>query len=304
MDGGFSLPSRTPRSVGAVPCRKPSWPAATARTITTRIATTHQMTSHLMMNMSELLFPDQADKRDLRRDPETHRRSPKPRAAASVNPHAAEAVQPRDERLLQAHEEVPRPELAAMRVPGELQLVAGGFRGIRGARLVREQDLRRVLRRAFRRRSTIAATKFRLIVCPTWMSLICAMVKPSSSLGRPASGTSTSTTGAVRRAIKKPMSVIAGVSAMTPIAEMRIQDSWACEDGARADAIRLRSRKMVRTNRYEKKPIVSHGSITAQGPRSSRIRNPLGKSQKHTASTAPPASCVIAPNGKRSRTPI
>src|SRR5882762_2687882 len=101
------------------------------------------MTSHLMMSMSELLFPDQADERDLRRDPETHRRSPIPRAAASVDPHAAEAVEPRDERLLQAHQEIPRPELPAVRVPGELQLVAGRLRGICGARLVGEQNLRR-----------------------------------------------------------------------------------------------------------------------------------------------------------------
>src|SRR2546427_10723033 len=105
------------------------------------------MTSHLMMNMSELLFSDQANECDLRRNPESHRRSPIPGAAAGVDPHAAEAVEPRDERLLQAHQEIPRPELAAVRVPGELQLVAGRLRGICGAGLVREQNLRRVLRR-------------------------------------------------------------------------------------------------------------------------------------------------------------
>src|SRR6266850_6714133 len=136
------------------------------------------------------------------------------------------------------------------------------------------------------------------------MSLSWAMLKPSSSFGRPASGTSTFTTGAVRRAIKKPTSVIAAVSVMTPIAEMRIQDSWACEESARADAIKVTSRKRVRTSRYEKKPIVSHGSITAHGPRSSRILKPLGKSQKHTASTAPPTSCVTVSNGRSSRAPI
>src|SRR6266853_6233279 len=117
------------------------------------------MTSHLMMNMSELLFPDQADERDLRRDPEAHRRSPVPRAAASVDPHAAEAIQPRDERLLQAHQKIPWPELPAVRVPGELQLVAGGFRELSGARLVGEQDLRRVLRRASGRRLRIALVR-------------------------------------------------------------------------------------------------------------------------------------------------
>src|SRR3979490_776487 len=99
-----------------------------ARTISTRIATTDQMKNHLMTNMSELLFPDQADERDLRRDPESHRRSPIPRAAASVDPHAAEALESRDERLLQAHQKIPRPELPAVRVPGELEVIAGGFR--------------------------------------------------------------------------------------------------------------------------------------------------------------------------------
>src|SRR5436190_18141626 len=114
------------------------------------------MTSHLMKNMIELLFPDQVDERDLRRDPESHRRSPIPRAAASVDPHAAEAMESRDERLLQAHEKIPRPELAAVRVPGELQLVARGFRERRRARLMGEEHLRRVARRAFRRRAGIA----------------------------------------------------------------------------------------------------------------------------------------------------
>ncbi len=105
------------------------------------------------------LFRDQADERDLRRDPETHRRSPIPRAAADVDPHAAEAIQPRDERLLQAHQEIPRPELPAVRVPGELQLVACGFRERSGARLVGEQNLRRVLRRPFRRCARIALVR-------------------------------------------------------------------------------------------------------------------------------------------------
>src|SRR6266704_342300 len=101
-------------------------------------------------------FPDQADERDLRRNPESHRRSPIPRAAADIDPHAAEAIEPRNERLLQAHQEIPRPELPAMSVPGELKLVAGGFRGICGAGLVGEQQLRRVLGRPFRGRERIA----------------------------------------------------------------------------------------------------------------------------------------------------
>src|SRR2546425_8069524 len=63
------------------------------------------MTSHLMTSMCELLFSDQANECDLRRNPESHRWSPIPRAAAYVDPHAAEAIEPRDERLLQRSEE-------------------------------------------------------------------------------------------------------------------------------------------------------------------------------------------------------
>ena len=87
------------------------------------------------------------------------------------------------------------------------------------------------------------------------------------------------------------------------MAEMRIQDSWTCGDSARADAARLRSRTTVRTSSHEKKPAASHRSSTAQGLASSRIQNPLGKSQRHTASKAPPTSWVTAPNGRSSRTP-
>src|SRR5258708_28197065 len=89
---------------------------------------------------------------------------------------------------------------------------------------------------------------------------------------------------------------------------------FQAEDGIRDDLvtgvqtcalpIRLTSRTKVRTSRYEKKPIVSHGSITAHAPRSSWIRNPLGKSTKHNARSNAPTTCVTAPNGKRSRTPI
>src|SRR5258708_34640633 len=91
-------------------------------------------------------FPDQANERDLRRNPESHRRPPISRAAADVDPHAAEAIEPRGERLLQAHQKIPRPELPAVRVPGAPQLVPGGFPERSGAGLGGEQHLRRVLR--------------------------------------------------------------------------------------------------------------------------------------------------------------
>src|SRR5437879_2221764 len=82
--------------------------------------------AHSAAAIESTLFPDQSNKRDLPGNPKSHRRSPIPRAAADVDPHAAEAVQPRDERLLQAHQKIPRPELPAVRVPRELKGVARG----------------------------------------------------------------------------------------------------------------------------------------------------------------------------------
>ena len=52
-----------------------------------------------------------------------------------------------------------------------------------------------------------------------WMSLICTMVKPSRSGGRPAMGTSTVTTRASRRALTKPTMVAASASVATHQAE-------------------------------------------------------------------------------------
>ena len=48
-------------------------------------------------------------------------------------------MQPRRKRLLEAHEEIPRHELAAVRMPGKLEIVACGLRGQGRARLVGEQ---------------------------------------------------------------------------------------------------------------------------------------------------------------------
>src|SRR5262245_53328983 len=68
--------------------------------------------------------PHKADAGDLGRDAEAHGRAPVARAAIDVHPGASEAMQPRGERLLQPHEQVPGPELAAVRVAGELQVEA------------------------------------------------------------------------------------------------------------------------------------------------------------------------------------
>jgi hypothetical protein len=43
--------------------------------------------------------------------------APSTRTAIDVDPHAAQPIQTRGERLLQAHEKIPRPELPAVRVP-------------------------------------------------------------------------------------------------------------------------------------------------------------------------------------------
>ena len=52
------------------------------------------------------------------------------------------------ERLLEAHEQIPRPELAAMRMTRELQIKTRGRRSRRRARLMSEQYLRRRVRRS------------------------------------------------------------------------------------------------------------------------------------------------------------
>jgi hypothetical protein len=53
----------------------------------------------------------------------------------------AQAIQTRGERLLQAHKKIPRPELPAVRVSGQLKVITSIRRGSSGARLVSEQDL-------------------------------------------------------------------------------------------------------------------------------------------------------------------
>jgi len=126
--------------------------------------------------------------------------------------------------------------------------------------------------------------------------VIWAMVKPSSSLGRPGERHFTLTPAPPARHEE--------TDERDHRRERHDADSPRC--GSRlvsflgqhqTDAIRLTFAKDGPVpNRYEKKPIVSHGASPPTGRGSSRIRKPFGKSQKHTASTAPPASCVTAPN--------
>src|SRR5690242_11921582 len=67
---------------------------------------------------------DQAKQRDLRRRAKALGRAPVARSAAHVHPHVVQPMQACRERLLQRNEEIPRKELATMRVAGQLELVA------------------------------------------------------------------------------------------------------------------------------------------------------------------------------------
>ena len=78
-------------------------------------------------------------------------------------------MQPGSERLLEAHEQIPRPELAAVRVPRELQIEAGGGRRSRGAWLMGEQYLRpRIGRRTPKRGDRVTAL--------LWIEMVRAVV--------------------------------------------------------------------------------------------------------------------------------
>src|SRR6185436_6771324 len=97
---------------------------ATSRRFSSRMRTTPAFRRCSSPAGSGVDRPDEADARDLGRNPEAHRRSPVAGAAVHVNPHPAEALETGRERLLQAHEVIPRPELAAVRVTRKLEGVA------------------------------------------------------------------------------------------------------------------------------------------------------------------------------------
>src|SRR5258708_9383764 len=84
------------------------------------------------------LTPDESNQCDLRWNTKPHRRPPITRTAIDVDPHAAQPIQTRGERLLQAHEKIPRPELPAVRVSGQLKVITSIHRGRSGTRLVSE----------------------------------------------------------------------------------------------------------------------------------------------------------------------
>jgi len=78
---------------------------------------------------------------------------------------------------------------------------------------------------------------------------------------------------------------------MTPIARRPgFQDSVGCAgDRAKGGRDQAHVAEERQDQQIEKSPSSGHGKHTAQSPRSiAEIRKPLGKSQKHTASKAPP----------------
>src|SRR5688500_3373470 len=76
-------------------------------------------------NPSLWLRPHQPDPRDLAWRSQPLGRPPVSGAAAGVDPHLLQPGQARGEWLLEAHEQIPWPELAAVRVSGDLQVEAG-----------------------------------------------------------------------------------------------------------------------------------------------------------------------------------
>ncbi len=71
----------------------------------------------LSIEVRESSFTHESQSRDLRRRAEAVGDSPIPRAAADIHPQGIQAMQARRERLLEAHEEVPGPELTAVCMP-------------------------------------------------------------------------------------------------------------------------------------------------------------------------------------------
>jgi len=177
----------------------------------------------------------------------------------------------------------------------EIRSVPGGESRERAVWCARSARCRRRRRRdrdhvACRRftRSTIASTKFRLMVCPTWMSLIWAMVKPPALWE---DGERHLHIHDRSHAARHKETDDRDGQRERHDADRRDADPGfvGLRDSARADAIRLTSRRSVRTNRYEKKPIVSHGA-SPPGPRSSRIRKPWQEPETHREQGPPRAA--------------
>ena len=130
------------------------------------------------------------------------------------------------------------------------------------------------------------------MVGPTWMSLICTMEKPCSSGGRPATGTSTRRTAAVRRALAKPRAVASSASTGAPRADQAAMSATGAA-GARAhtpsSSSRATSRSIVSTSRDEKKPMAT-SPATCRAPAPGRPRSQAGGRSDQGISSADASS--------------
>src|SRR5438094_8844115 len=105
----------------------------------------------------EMLRSCQLDERDLGRRAQPERWPPVSGAPADIEPHRLEAVQAGDEGLKQPHQQIEGEILTAVRMSGDLEVIAGGACGKRALRLVREQHLHVALGRLGNRPGGIGA---------------------------------------------------------------------------------------------------------------------------------------------------
>ena len=124
------------------------------------------------------------------------------------------------------------------------------------------------------------------MVGPTWMSLICTIVKPCNAAGRSAIGTSTATTAAVRRALTKPHAVTSSASSGTAIAVAAATPAHEASHATSSTG----SRSNVSTKSDENRPIASepaHASRSASGwRRTAHANRPIGISAAETTTIA------------------
>ena len=132
-----------------------------------------------------------------------------------------------------------------------------------------------------------------------WMSLICTMVKPSRSGGRPAMGTSTVTTRASRRALTKPTMVAASASVATHQAEACRSAVQPNSRPARLASHRISSsasRSTVKTNSDENRPIVISPTQAIRSPQGGRAEDrasmPSGIRMQDSASASTAAAAL------------
>src|SRR4051794_40391162 len=101
-----------------------------------RCAATREAQSWILMSLRRA----QVDHGHLGRRADTNRRSPEAGAVGHVHRHAIHVAEPGHDGLLQPYDQVERRDLAAVGVPGDLQVdpVPGGL--VHGDRLVRHED--------------------------------------------------------------------------------------------------------------------------------------------------------------------